>query len=310
MNGVTNFNFPQNSHLTEVNCWHPFAGGLTGDGLVNDNGNLAYGGAVNDRGYRMKCACYDEVKLDSMKVTLTPASVLSYNNVTFTVCSFWDRKASPKEVGFVSLPGDGAGVTYPWMANGSMPTAIEIFNNEGTIKSPMTQNTIYGIKRMCYASSSLEKGGYFDSSILYNPTENQSPLTWVYQDAWFRNPLQFSPSLNVVLYSPAASAVAGVLTMSYKVEYTFTFRNPKSDLDYFLTVEAPGYVNPMGRGMDDDRNRESPLTRDLNKIYALKTAGASDLPTAASVVGSLFKEAEAKDDKKDEDVEVVMKDEE
>ena len=144
VNGCAAFTLEPNSNLSDVRCFHPFCGGIASTGIINDVGNLAYGGAVNDRGFRMKCASYDEVKLDSMKVTLTPAQVLVNNNITLTMMTIWDRKANPKEVGYI-----GAGTD--WMANGSVPTPLDILNNEGVIKTQVTGNNIYGMRRYCAA---------------------------------------------------------------------------------------------------------------------------------------------------------------
>jgi hypothetical protein len=308
VNGVMNMGLAAHYNLSTVTKIAPYAGGVRGEGTVDDERNLVHGGAVNDRGFRMKCACYDEIKLDSMKVTITPAQLFQHQAVTMTICTFWDRKASPKECGFVG-GGD-------WMANGSVPTALEIFNNEGTIKSVITNNNIFGFKRYCRASSIIEKGGYHDSSILYNPTAEQSPTTWMYLDAWVRNPMAFSPCLYTMIYCPASFAQAQLLSFSYKVEYTFTFRNPKSDLDYFLLIESPGYVNPGdegdGAGGDLNGNNRSAkrgvsgsLLADMQKMYTTSTIKTMDLPEATKTIDSLFdkKEEAKKEESKVFDVE-------
>lgn len=275
-------NLAPDSNLSQVLTMHPYCGGLTAEGVINDGGgNLSYGGAVNDRGYRMKCASYDELKLDSMKVTLTPAQLATNSNITFTLCTMWDRKASPKEIGY-----QGGG---EWMQNGAVPTALEIFNNEGTIKSQMNQNTIYGYKRYCKASSIIEKGGYIDASILYHDTEGESPLKILYQDAWLRNPCPFSPSLNICVYSPAKFQAAATITFSYKVEYTFTFRNPKSDLDWFLQVETPGFVNTAATA-----GRGGELSKNNARLYELAAIRSQPIPTIIETVTSLFAPREEK----------------
>lgn len=283
--------------MTDIKVFHPYSGGLTTQGIQNDQANLTLGGAINDRGYRMKCASYDEVKLDSMKVTLSPAQLLTNNNISFTICTMWDRKASPKECGYLGL--------QDWMANGAMPTATEIFNNEGTIKSILTGNQIYGYKRYCRASSIIEKGGYHDSSILYNSEPEQSPLLFMYQDAWYRGPLAFSPGLFMTIYSPATLVADTTIALTYKVEYTFTFRNPKSDMDWFLTVEAPGYLNPVAEVLPDP-NRSLILSRRTPKalndtfgaIYKLKSATNLPLMIAQKEMESLFKPQETTEQEK------------
>ena len=278
VNGVCNLVLPANDRLSNVQTFNPFAGGLLTNGVVNDDNNLCHGAAVNDKQFRMKCACYDEMKLDSMKVTITPAVIGQNNQITFTLCTMWDRKATPKECGFV---GD-----QQWMQNGAAPSAAEIYNNEGTIKSQMTQNSIYGFKRQIIASSMQEKTGFADSSILYDNTETQSPLRIMYMDSWMRNPLAFAPALYLMVYSPAAVTVPINIPFSYKVEYAFTFRNPKSDLDWYCLVESPGYVNPdMPQGLATTRYAGDALRKEIIANYEMRkgktwmTAAASAEPS-------------------------------
>lgn len=308
VNGILSVDLNPRSNLSSVATIAPYNGGIRATGVVDDERNLVHGGAVNDRGFRMKCACYDEIKLDSMKVTITPAQFFTDGAITMTMCTFWDRKASPKEAGFVGGPD--------WMANGSVPTALEIFNNEGTIKSPITHNQIYGYKRYCKATTILEKGGYSDSSILYNPTAGQSPTDYMYLDAWLRGPMGFSPCLYFMIYCPALFTNPRTISYSYKVEYTFTFRNPKSDLDYFLEIEAPGYVNPdqeeNPQAAPDPNNRSAKtrtftkiiesgtLIGDLQRNYNLKSVKTMDAPTAAKAIDDLFVKPEVKKAKEED----------
>lgn len=299
VNGICSCIIPANQQLSRIKVFHPYNGGLTGAGIPNDAANLVYGGAINDRGYRMKCACYDEVKLDSMKVTVTPAQLLTNGNLSFTICTMWDRKASPKECGYT---GD-----EDWMANGTLPSALEVFNNEGTIKSIMTGNQIYGYKRYCKASSIIEKGGFHDSSILYNSTPDQSPLRFLYQNAWLRSPIAFSPALYLALYSPATLGADTTVGLAYKVEYTFTFRNPKSDMDWFLTVEAPGYTNPEadgdGRSLRSTRATPPELNKEFQTIYELRSATSLPLDEAKTSLTSLFAKP-AEEETKDEPMDI------
>lgn len=294
VNGVCQFELQSNQHLTNVKCFHPFAGGISADGTVNDQGNLCSGGAVNDRGFRMKCACYDEMKIDSVRVTLNPTQLVA-NNPSITLCSMWDRKATPKEVGW---PG-----TEAWMANGTVPTATEIYNNEGTVKTIINTNSIYGTRRYCKASSIIEKGGYYDSSIQYNDEQGESTLLKLYLDAWLKGPLAFSPSLCMVVYCPLTFEATSYFSFSYKVEYTFTFRNPKSDLDYFLQVETPG---AEGGNRSLRSNPEIQKTMDI--IYKLRMSSSKSLEEAHSTLESLFVSSDDKKSKKDEEDVMMVED--
>lgn len=314
VNGIIAVGLAANTNLTTVGKIAPFSGGLLGSGIVNDDANLVHGGAVNDRTFRMKCACYDEVKLDTMNVTITPAQYLADNTITMTLCTFWDRKATPKECGWTG--------NQEWMANGAQPTALEIYNNEGTMKSNITHNNIYGFRRWCQASSILEKGGYVDSSIYYNPTAEESPLKWMHLDAWYRNPMAFSPCLYMTIYCPATFAANRILSYSYKVEYTFTFRNPKSDLDYFLEIESPGYINPQGEAgrnaamtpaqlRQATRSAESgSLLTDLQKFFALNSMKTMETTTAAKTIDDLFVQPKLKETTEEKEEETKMEEEE
>lgn len=266
VNGVCTVTQPAGLNLSNVATFHPFQGGITEQGTVNDAENLVYGGAINDRGFRMKCACYDEVKLDAMRISFTPAQWGQQRFTTCTICTMWDRKATPRECGYAGAAD--------WMSQGHVPTSAEVFNNEGTIKSPVTSNQIYGYRRYCQASSIIEKGGYHDATIYYNPTVNQSPLLWMYQDAWIRAPLAFSPALYLVMYCPASLTTPQTYSLTYKIEYQFTFRNPKSDMTRFLTLETPNYINPEGRAVNIEPNmrkkeepQEAPRIRSISDLF-------------------------------------------
>lgn len=255
MSGTCNFTMRPNEHLSSVACFHPYAGGINADdGMVNDTDNLCFGGVVNDRGFRNKAASYDEVKLDSMKVSIIPARFASGDN-TLTMCSMWDRKANPKECGWPGLDG--------WMGSGQVPTSLEIFNNEGTIKTTVNANSTRNVFRYVRATSIMEKSGYTDSTICYNETPDESPLNSLYLDAWLRAGMSFSPGLYFCMYSSWISDTQQAYHFSYKVEYCVTFRNPKSDMATFLTVEAPGYENPDNRALSD-------LQKTIHMIYETK----------------------------------------
>lgn len=262
VNGVFENTLAAGQNLSDVQVIGPYSGGLTATGIINEATNITHGGVINDRGFRLKAACYDECKLDSMKVKITPARIWAGDTFTNSLLTMWDRKANPKECGYAG--------NETWMLNGAMPTPLEIFNNEGTIKTTFTNNIIKPMFRNVYASSIIEKGEFVDSSIRYNDTGNQSPLRWMFFDNWLHNPMAFSPALYISVYSPATYVQNNIFSFNYSIEYTYTFRNPKSDMDWFLTVESPGYVNPVGREQDD-------LSRRLNALYESRTKTRADI---------------------------------
>lgn len=247
----------------------------------------------------MKCACYDEIKLDSMKVTMSYSGQSTLTS-TYTLCTMWDRKATPKECGYVS--------NAEWMASGATPKPEEVVNNEGAIKSILTTTNIYGYRRYCKASSMIEKAGYNDATIFYNYTEGESPLTNMYLDAWLRNPLSFSPALYAILYTPASNNSGSITVgMSYKVEYTFTFRNPKSELDHFVIHEAPGYVNPPPNR--EANTRYSPtILADMQKNYLLRASKSMTPEETEQTMSKFYKPSDTEEKEEDKDVMVIEDD--
>lgn len=224
--------------MSNVIMFHPYMGGVDPTtGTVRDAYINVHGGAVNDRQFRLKCAQYDEVRLDSMKVYINPVvSGTSAATPAMTIASIWDRKAGPAELGI-----DIAGSVI-----GRVPSAKEVFNNEGSIKTVTNMNSTRGISRSCYATNMQEKTYFWDSTIAKNSTQDESPLLSLALDAWEKKDGGFSPALYLVSQLNMTSVFGTVYTCSYRVEYNFTFRNPKSELDDFITLEDPTYTNPMG----------------------------------------------------------------
>ena len=58
-------------------------------------------------------------------------------------------------------------------------------------------------------------------------------------------------------------------------------------MDWFLTVEAPGYVNEVGREMEG-RTTSKTLQEEFNRIYEMKTARTLPLPDAMRTMESMF----------------------
>ena len=240
--GYINFNYgTTNPPTSNVIRFCPYAGGVEPDtGVVLDAINPTHGGAVNDRSFRLKCAQFDEVRLDSMKVYINPIVTNSAtSSPAMTIATFWDRKASPSEVGIDADEG--------WEVIGRVPTPQEVFSNEGSIKTVTNMNSVRGIVRSCYATNIQEKSTYWDSTLAYNDALGESPLTSITLDAWTKKDGCFCPALYVVSQLNQTSVFGASFQCSYRVEYNFTFRNPKSEMNSFITVEDPTYVNQEGR---------------------------------------------------------------
>lgn len=229
-----------NPPMSNVIVFHPYIGGVSpATGTTEDATLPIHGGAVNDRSFRLKCSQYDEVRLDSMKVYINPiVSNSSVSTPAMTISTIWDRKASPKECGVIA-----ESVVF---TDGRVPTAQEVSSNEGAIKSITNMNSTRGITRSIYARNMQEKSFFWDSTIHYNTVEAESPLSTMYLDAWEKKDGSFCPALYVCSELNQTTVFGDQYTCSYRVEYNFTFRNPKSEMQDFIILENPTYVNPIG----------------------------------------------------------------
>lgn len=277
--GYINFAYgTTNPPTSNVVCFHPYAGGVDPTtGVVLDGVNTTHGGAVNDRSFRLKCAQYDEVRLDSMKVYINPiVSASSTATPAMTVATFWDRKASPSECG-ISSEGD-------WEIVGRMPTPQEVFSNEGAVKTVTNMNSTRGIVRSCYANNGQEKTNYWDSTLAYNDELGQSPLTVITLDAWTKKSGCFCPALYVVSQLNMTTVFGQNFQCSYRVEYNFSFRNPKSEMNDFIKVEDPTYV------VQDSRAIRTNLANRFLKTYQSEKRKAVSFIAGERSLASLKKE--------------------
>lgn len=278
-----------NPPYSNVIVFHPYAGAVDpATGTIDDATLPIHGGAVNDRAFRLKCSQYDEVRLDSMRVYINPVvSASSSTTPTMTISTIWDRKATVKECGDPS--------NYATITDGRLPTPEEIMSNEGAIKSVTNMNSTRGISRSCYANNMQEKSYYWDSTIHYNTTAEESPLSVMYLDAWAKREGAFCPALFVVSQLNLTSPFGANYTCSYRVEYNFTFRNPKSEVTDFIIKEDPTYTNPIG---DAKRALEGSLIfQDWLRAYRAEKKKARELMTGTRVV-----DVEMADKKEEEDV--------
>lgn len=239
--GYFNFNYGvTNPPLSNVIVFHPYAGGVDPNtGTVQDATLPIHGGAVNDRSFRLKCAQYDEVRLDQMKVFINPTvSNSSTTTPQMTVSTIWDRKAGPKECGITA--------DIPSAVMGRIPTAQEVTSNEGAMKTLTNMNSTRGLYRRIIARNMQEKSFFWDSTLAYNTEIGEHPLSNINLDAWEKKDGAFCPALYVVSELNQTSVFGQSFTCSYRVEYNFTFRNPKSEMTDFIVNENPSQVNRGG----------------------------------------------------------------
>lgn len=235
MNGVAVFEQEANNYYANTIAFSPLLGGVnaaTGQILDDDNGHV-YGGVVNDRGYRLRCAQYDEMRIVSMKVKLMPqtnASATTQINPA-AILSVCDRSAGTGE-----LQMDEASMTD---IDTDVPSPREIEESAGVILTQWNNNRIAPVVRSVYARDLSEKE-YCDCSIDYGNTESVSPLQTLAM-AYVPN---FSPAIYYTIKSTFTAASKRTYAFVYSVEYNVIFRNPKSDLQTFVVKENPTYVNP------------------------------------------------------------------
>lgn len=236
--GYFNFTYgTTNPPLSNVVVFTPFMGGLNSTtGQPNDAANPTFGGAVNDRTFRLKCSQYDEVRLDSMRVYINPqVSSSSSTTPQMTISTIWDRKTAPKEAG-----AQGANATW---IEGRVPTALEVVTNEGALKTAVNMNSTRGAFRAITARNMQEKSTFWDSTLRYDDTLGNSPLDNIILSSWEVKDGAFCPTLYAVSQLNMTQVFGQSYVCAYRVEYNFTFRNPKSELTDFLAKEAPNVVN-------------------------------------------------------------------
>ena len=237
VNGVVQFTQGANVYYSNVRAFTPLLGGVnetTGQILDNDNGGI-YGAIVNDRGFRLRCAQYDECRIVSMRVRLMPqynTGSASINVINpSAILSICDRCAGQDE-----LTMDEATMTD---VDHDVPSPREIEESAGVILTQWNNNRATAIMRTVYARDLTEKE-YCDCTIDYDKSVGVTPL----QTMSLQYVPNFCPAIYFTIKSPTTTEYARYLTFSYSVEYNVIFRNPKSDLQTFVIKENPSYVNP------------------------------------------------------------------
>ena len=150
VNGYVTYTLGANSYRTDVQMFMPFKGNQDTNG-INIETTACHGGAVCDRTFRLLCAQYDQVRLVSMKIKLTP-SALSGAVTPMKLLSVCDRNCYDMESESIS-------------SEDPIMTAKEIEDNPGVIVTEFNGNRVSPIMRYCTARDLQERTGYIDSSI-------------------------------------------------------------------------------------------------------------------------------------------------
>lgn len=243
VSGYVNFSFASGSFTSDVHTFQPYTNAttITGSGATTQytyyEDQYRHGAATFDKGFRLKCAMNDEVRLCRMTVRLQPATSIP-NNAALRVYSIVDRNLTYDE--YMNMTG---GATHM----DDNVTAKDIMENQGALVQTFNSNRIAPLSRMSRPTDIKENTSWTDASIYYNSIVNESPLKEMSLTGWYTNKTDYCPAFHYACQSSIAAASDSTFTFGYTVEYTFAFRNPKSGLDLFIKQEAIGYVNPAAK---------------------------------------------------------------
>ena len=265
VNGYVTYTLAPNEYRTDVQMFVPYKGSQDTNG-INIETTDYHGGAVCDRTFRLLCAQYDQVRLVSMKVKLTP-SALSGSVTPMKLLSVCDRKCTDWET-------EESDEQDPIM------TAKEIEDNPGVIVTEFNGNRVSPIMRYCTAKDLQERTTYIDSSITYSSTDPTNPFSKMYVTDWYNGDAEFSPCFFTCLKSPVTSQQQVTLVYGYTVEYNFIFRNPKNNLDTFVATEVITSSRSMRdmalRMMANLKEEEEKKKTDLEKAGEEAARAAAD----------------------------------
>lgn len=224
VNGQLTATLDANSYRTNVFIFTPYCGGLDTH-FIEPSGQTERGAAVCDRSFRLYCAQYDEVRLNSMKIKLSPSTTGNAANSYIKLCSIVDRKTTATEESMTNTS--------------DIPSAIEIENNPGVIITPFMPGRTSPLVRYVYASNMQERSNYMDSTIHYSTNES-NPLDRMYllNHTGSSGGFCFIPSFYCFLRTATTQESSSTISISYTVEYNFTFRNPKNSIEEFMANEA------------------------------------------------------------------------
>lgn len=231
VNGVVTVTFEANEQYSKCFCFYPSSGGVNEDtGIILDSQNGGkYGGIVNNREFRSKCASYDEWKLVSMRVKLQP--VLPNSQTQYTIYSICDRAASAVEVKMDDSAMDDV--------DHDVPSVREIAESSGSIATTINSARISPIIRYISTKDLIEKSEYRDCTISYEEDVGFHPLSTL---SFVELPA-FNPAIYFSVKSNVISTTKVTLSWVYTTEYNCIFRNPKSDLQTFIAKENPASEN-------------------------------------------------------------------
>lgn len=230
VNGYTNYTFKKDESYSNVNMFSTFYGRID---KSNDEpySDYLHGAVTTNKSFRLKCAQYDQCRLISMVLKITPSSDPT-SVIPVNFLSVVDRNASLVEV---------AG--WPDNREDYIMSAREIMENPGVIISNITGKAYKSVNRYCIASNVKEKTKYIDTTLNYNAIANTNIIDIRNQD-WLDKNCSFAPCFFTCMHRTFGSDAA-TYRYSYSVEFIFEFRNPKNNLEDFLAKELTFFPNTV-----------------------------------------------------------------
>ena len=248
--GFTSYTFAKDKALSDVTVFPAYYGGIEPD-TQNEWRNLYKGAATLNKSFRLACSQYDQVRLKSMKIRLTPAT-LPGDTKPMIIMSVTDRNANNAEV------AGTAEFTHDYRMS---PKEIE--DNPGVIISTITGKINRPIERYCIANNLKEMNTYIDTNLnYYQYTTRPTKDVLIRINDWINKKADFAPCFYTCMRRIETSTALNII-MAYNVEYTFEFRNPKNKVEQFLTTELKYFPSTVSRSVikyyeDSQKDQKTP----------------------------------------------------
>lgn len=226
--GMTNFTFSANSNTSNVLTICPW-------GVPNLSANrITWTTAPASALYQTYATIYDEVRLERMEVSMSPAKSMVSGQSTLMIYSAVDRKFSSRD---------------------SVQSVGELTQAAGVIVRNVQPASTVPFKRVVYPRDLQEKITYVDCS--WETTNSNSHLfAWNHGQ---ENITFFSPGISYGILSTVAAAEQTSLPYVFTVKYYFRFRNPKTEV--VNTGEPP--VVPVQLANKNAVLNSNPLQNDV-----------------------------------------------
>nr|WCI99986.1 MAG: capsid protein [ticpantry virus 13] len=225
--GMTSFTFAANSNTSNVLTICPW-------GVPNASASqVPWTSAVASALYQTYASIYDEVRLERMEVSMSPAKSMVSGQSTLMIYSAVDRKFTSRD---------------------TVQSVGELTQAAGVVVRNVQPASTVPFKRVIYPRDLQEKITYVDCSWGTSGT----PAAY-YLSAWNigqNNITLFSPAISYGLLSTTASTEASNLPYVFTIKYYLRFRNPKTEV--VNSGEPPVVNQSLANGMSVILNSNPP----------------------------------------------------